>query len=441
MAFFVDTPTNRGVRQDFPLRNAMKINSVNIRSGILKPTKSVITHPDLLFDMLDVNITTASTPRVGSQSFINGYFFSSVALSANRTITTPTAVEFLNFLARELGVVNTTTNLAGVRFEFTIDNDQAGAFTRTLIGGVGVTLQGSGFDLAQNEIGVFHFVAHDNNEVIISRSNQGSSGVETLGETLAAGNITAGTDIVITIGDSITGTGTVPITSSKAAADAVTITASAGGIDILGALAAVNAVDIDAPDGGISITGGLAAVNAVDIDAPSGGIDIATGGAGATGDFLVTAVSASVVLTGGEAVADAVQLTASNAAGGVAVTAGTGGINLGGTGSLFLSGTSLQTLTGNDQTIDTTLPIRKVTAGAARTGTILEAGTSDGQIFILLKIDAAANSITFNTTPATANVAGTDVAGQDTLTAIGSYLFVWNATDSLWYACSTASFS
>jgi len=55
-----------------------------------------------------------------------------------------------------------------------------------------------------------------------------------LADTLVTGNVTGGTDIAITSGDSITGSGQVPIISSQAAVDAVAITASdaAGGVTI-----------------------------------------------------------------------------------------------------------------------------------------------------------------------------------------------------------------
>lgn len=46
-----------------------------------------------------------------------------------------------------------------------------------------------------------------------------------------------------------------------------------------------------------------------------------------TGDVNVTATTGSVVVDGGEAVSDAIQLTASNAAGGITLSTGTGGVN------------------------------------------------------------------------------------------------------------------
>lgn len=55
----------------------------------------------------------------------------------------------------------------------------------------------------------------------------------------------------------------------------------------------------------------------------STGIDLTS----TTGDITATATAGSVVLDGGEAVSDAIQLTASNAAGGITLSTGSGGVN------------------------------------------------------------------------------------------------------------------
>lgn len=227
---------------------------------------------------------------------------------------------------------------------------------------------------------------------------------------------------------SVFSSGNILLKSSSTSNPAIDITASAvGGL-----------INLDAGTGGITID----SVGSISLDCT--GITTScnfshTGSAG--NDLTVQCSAGSLVLSSGEAATDAVSIVASNATGGVTITSGLGNVTIGGTGSLVLSSVATQTLTGNAETIDTTLLINKVTAGAARTGIILEAGSSDGQLFILLKIDALANSITFNSVTTTSNVAGTDVATQDALSAIGTYFFIWNSTNSLWYPSPAASLS
>jgi pectate lyase-like protein len=90
-----------------------------------------------------------------------------------------------------------------------------------------------------------------------------------------------------------------------------------------------------------------------------------------------------------------------------------------------------QSITGNGQTINTAgLGLVRVTASSAYTGAILQAGTLPGQQVWVVNEGTA--TITFNTTPATAHIAGS--AGTIALAAnTSAYLFVWDAGTSLWY--------
>ena len=115
---------------------------------------------------------------------------------------------------------------------------------------------------------------------------------------------------------------------------------------------AANAVYIHA-DGGINETIKVHAdqgtgAGSIELTSDAGGVDInagtsvsidAVGAANLTSsgaDVTVAATAKSVVITAGEADAGAVQITASNAAGGVDINAGTGGITVDTTGSLSL---------------------------------------------------------------------------------------------------------
>jgi len=179
----------------------------------------------------------------------------------------------------------------------------------------------------------------------------GTGSVETLAATLTAGNSTGGTDIVMTGGDSITSTGQINIASSQNAASAVSISASAGGVDISATGTAGEDIDITATGSSVNITSTEAIANAIvlnasnaaggiDIDAGTGGIIIDTTGAisldstatgsgsnlthvGSAGnDLTLSCTSGSVIMSAGEAAADAVQITASNVAGGITLTPG-----------------------------------------------------------------------------------------------------------------------
>lgn len=132
--------------------------------------------------------------------------------------------------------------------------------------------------------------------------------------------------------------GRVVVNGEEAAADAVRILSAAGGLDANVALqmnldsaqAAATAVRIvaSAGAGGIDIdsgTGGITIDSAGVLSLDSAGITNLT----VTGAFDLTAQSTlgSVIVSGGEAAADAVQITASDAAaGGILLTSGIGGI-------------------------------------------------------------------------------------------------------------------
>src|SRR5579859_160749 len=78
--------------------------------------------------------------------------------------------------------------------------------------------------------------------------------------------------------------------------------------------------------------------------------------------------------------------------------------------------------------------IALVTPAAARTGIILQAGTINGQEVWVVNQGAAANTLTFNTTPATANVA--DSATETAIAGLTARKFVWiGGSTNLWYPC------
>lgn len=89
-----------------------------------------------------------------------------------------------------------------------------------------------------------------------------------------------------------------------------------------------------------------------------------------------------------------------------------------------------QVLTGNGQTI--TLPttgiMKDVSTAAARTGTILAAGTVDGQVLVIIHSGNAANTITFDVR-ATSNVLNGVTC---VLRGLETSIFVWVTTYAAW---------
>jgi hypothetical protein len=143
-------------------------------------------------------------------------------------------------------------------------------------------------------------------------------------------------------------TGSVVIGSAKAASDALQLQASdaaAGGIDIYaggGGIDAYTSASVSIEAGASSdftVTGDLDLSASADLDLDgatvhmdsSGQMDIVGGNvlnmSATLGDLTVDAVAGSLILDSGEAAADAVRIVASDAAGGIDIDAGTGGID------------------------------------------------------------------------------------------------------------------
>lgn len=109
-----------------------------------------------------------------------------------------------------------------------------------------------------------------------------------------------------------------------------------GGLTLRAAgLASADAINLEAPLGGIDMDAALQiniassrnTADAIVLSASAGGIDILAAGAAAE-DIDIVNTAGSVNITGGEAAADAVVISASNAAGGISVAAGTAGISV-----------------------------------------------------------------------------------------------------------------
>lgn len=285
---FIFIPTNRGVQRDVDASSLTAVTA-NIKGGFVKPNQPVLVHAE----SQKIALTNANL-LTNSRDMLSGCYYESETLTANRTLTLPPASSIIAYLINILKT--SSTGITCARFSFVLDNTQAGAFTRTLVAGAGMTLQGVGFDVSQNEIALFDVFVSSSSGVVISRSNLGDSTVETLAETLVAGNVTGGTDIEITSGDSITGTGQIPIISSQAAVNALRLQSSnaAGGIDIdagTGGIAmdTTGALSLDsAASSNLSTTTGTMTISSTDASA-AGVVSISSSGTGLGAVAIVSA--------------------------------------------------------------------------------------------------------------------------------------------------------
>jgi hypothetical protein len=125
--------------------------------------------------------------------------------------------------------------------------------------------------------------------------------------------------------------GSVVVDGGEAAADAIYLHASnaAGGVTIDAGTVGAGTFDVNVGSGGITLdsTGAISldGVGASNFTTTTGGITLSAG----AGDVNVTATTNSVVITGNEAISDAVTINAlPGGAGGVDINAGSGGITL-----------------------------------------------------------------------------------------------------------------
>lgn len=193
------------------------------------------------------------------------------------------------------------------------------------------------------------------------------------------------------------------ITSSQIAADAVRVLASdaAGGIDV------------DAGTGGITID----STGAVSIDGAASS-NFSVSGVGI--DVTVASAAGQAIVDGGEAAANAVRLFASNAAGGIDIDSGTGGITIDSTGVLSLDSAGATNLTATgafDVTVNSTAGSVNITAGEAAADSMVL--TSNGLDIVVA--GAAGRDIDMTNTGGSINVTATEsIASAIVINASGA---------------------
>lgn len=300
-------------------------------------------------------------------------------------------------------------------------------------------------------------------DIVNTAGSVNLSAGEAIADSVTVVSLAGGIDITAAGGaaldiDVVNTAGSVNITAGESAADSIVITSLIGGIDIVAAGASagedidisavgssvnvsstedaalaiylhanggtsetvdihsdqgtgVASINVHSDVGGITFASGLASADAINITASdaAGGIDVDSGTAGfivdttgaisldaaaasnftATGAFDVTVSSTagSVVVSGGEAVADAVQLTAGNAAGGVTVATGTGGLTVNSTNGVIALNSGTAAINVGTDAVAHTVTIGNVSGATAvainsGTGHITLTSTGTGDIII-----------------------------------------------------------
>jgi len=188
----------------------------------------------------------------------------------------------------------------------------------------------------------------------------------------------------------------IDITTTGAAGEDITILNTGGSVNITGSEADAAAIVIDASD----------AAGGMDIDAGTGGIAVDITGAG---DFRVDSSGGSVVLVGAEAAADAITIDAENAAGGIDIDYGTGNMVITGSGASadFTLDADLISIDGTGTSNIT------FTNGAAEDVTISTAGAADHSL-IIQATGTAADAMQLITTAGGITITnGGAAAGED----------------------------
>lgn len=155
------------------------------------------------------------------------------------------------------------------------------------------------------------------------------------------------------------------LASSQDAADAILINASAGGIDITAAGAAGEDIDIVNTAGSVNIDGGEAIANAITLVSAAGGIDVDA------------ALQINIAST--QAAADAVRILASDAAGGIDIDDGGGGITIDSSDAISIDAAAASnfTITGaGDLTLAAGTSSVNVTGAEADAAAVLVSATN-----------------------------------------------------------------
>lgn len=291
----------------------------------------------------------------------------------------------VNILTGATGGIDIDAGTAGIAI------DTTGAFSIDGVAASNITTTGAGIDLTLSSVLGSVLIESTENAANAIRLHANGGVTETIQIHSDLGTAVNSIDILSDVGGiTLTSTG-------LASADAINLAAVAGGVDIDGALqvniassqaAAADSVRIvaSAADGGMDIdagTGGITidSTGAISIDGAAAS-NITVTGAGL--DLTLASVGGSVAIASDEAVATAISLNASDAAGGIAVDYGTGGMDIAGVNGAFTLATGTGAISISADAAATTLligtgaAVKNVTIGSTDTTSVttIQAGTT-----------------------------------------------------------------
>lgn len=222
----------------------------------------------------------------------------------------------------------------------------------------------------------------------------------------------------------ISSLGSVNVTAGEDAADAIVLSAGAGGIDILATGAAGQDIDIINTGGSVNVTATEDVAEAIYIRANGGTSETirvhADQGTGVASINIGSDVG-GVTIAGGLGTADAVNITASTAGGGIDIDSSTGGVIVDTTGAVSLDSATASnfTVTGAaDLTLQSTAGAVNVISGEANADSINV--TSAGGMNIVATGAAAKDVILTCTSGSMTLTAGENVTDAMNFTASGA---------------------
>lgn len=287
--------------------------------------------------------------------------------------------------------------------------DTTGGFSIDGAAASNVTTTGAGFDLtlssvlgsvlvSSTEDAALAIRLHANggtSETIQLHSDQGTGAAsigllsDLGGITLAATGMASNDAINLTAGlggVDIDGAMQVNIASSQSAADAIVINASAGGIDITNTGTAGEDIDIASSGASVNISSTENAALAISLNTNGGTSETIRvrnqQGTNAASIELVS-TAGGLTLTGGLGTADAINLAANTAGGGIDIDASTGGIAIDTTGGFSIDGAAASNVTTTGAGIDLTL--------SSVLGSVLVSSTEDAALAIRLHANGGVN--------------------------------------------------
>lgn len=230
-------------------------------------------------------------------------------------------------------------------------------------------------------------------------------------DSAAASNFTATGAFDLTIQSTA---GSVIVSASEDAADAVQVLSTAGGIDILATGEAGQDIDIANTGGSVNISATEDNAGAITIGTNGGTSERITvtcsQGTNAASIGLVS-TAGGITLTAGLGTADAVNINTSNAAGGIDVDAGTAGVIVDTTGAISLDSAAASnfTVTGAfDLTLNSTAGSVNITAGETAADSMVLTNTG----MDIVTSGASGRDIDITNTGGSINITATESASD-----------------------------